>query len=163
MMEIYRHYLAALAYRFQSAVRDAPEDFGDFQAGNGVRTPKEIVRHMIQLIRFVRHSLKPPIEVESTEPKTFDEAIEGFHGALLLLDKLFADSEKQFDGDNLLKLLQGPLADAITHIGQLATLRRIAGAPIPGENFVAVRVEIGNVGADQKLARNDKNQGSSKR
>src|SRR2546426_11302508 len=40
--------------------------------------------------------------------------------------------------------LQGPIADALTHIGQIA-MRRLAGAPIKGESYFAAEILIGRV------------------
>jgi hypothetical protein len=47
------------------------------------------------------------------------------------------------------KLFQGPIADALTHVGQIAMLRRMAGCPVRGENYFVAPIEIGRVGAEQ--------------
>jgi hypothetical protein len=47
------------------------------------------------------------------------------------------------------RLLQGPFSDAMTHAGQLALLRRLAGAPVPPENFIVANIESNRLGPDQ--------------
>ncbi len=134
-----QHFLAALAYRTQKALRGAPAGFGDFRAAINVRTPHELVWHMTGVIGYARTFLHggrfaPP------RLATLDEEIARFHATLAALAADFADAsltasirDEQF--------LQGPLSDAMTHVGQLAMLRRLAGSPVPPENFVFARVE----------------------
>ena len=50
------------------------------------------------------------------------------------------------------RLFQGPVADALTHVGQIAMLRRMAVCPISGENYFVAQIETGRVGADQAAA-----------
>ena len=99
-----RHFLAAIAYRTQKALRDAPTDFGEFRAAPKVRTPHELVRHMDSVLGYSR---------------TF--------------------------------FIGGPFSDAMTHAGQLALLRRLAGSPIASENFVFARVSAEHLGPVQPL------------
>ncbi len=47
------------------------------------------------------------------------------------------------------KLFQGPIADAFTHVGQLAMLRRQFGAPVRGEDYFRADIAPGRVGAEQ--------------
>jgi len=142
-----QHFLAALAYRTQKALRGAPAGFANFRAGINTRTPNELVWHMTSVIGYARTmfhggSFDPPAL------PTFAAEIERFHATLEQLRDDLADpgltatiSDQQ--------LLQGPLADAMTHAGQLAMLRRLAGSPVASENFIFARIDSANVGAAQ--------------
>lgn len=142
-----RHFLAALAYRTQKALRGAPAGFGEFRAGPNVRTPRELLWHMTGVIGYARTMLRggdfaPPALASLAED------VGRFHATLEALRDDFADpslaariTDEQF--------LQGPLADAMTHAGQLAMLRRFAGDPVPSENFVFAHVSADNVGPAQ--------------
>src|ERR1700710_642283 len=108
-----RHFLAALAYRTQKALRDAPPEFADFRAAPLVRTPHELVRHMDSVLGYSRTcflggTYHPPTFTELPAPQGLTPEI----------------------------LLQGPFSDAMPHAGQLALLRRLAGSPVPPEDFI---------------------------
>lgn len=142
-----RHFLAALAYRTQKALRGAPDDFADFRAGTNVRTPKELVWHMTSVIGYARTMLHGGTFDPPAVP-TFAAEVERFHETLEALRDDFGNpaltptiSDQQF--------LQGPLADAMTHAGQLALLRRLAGSPVASENFIFASIDAANVGASQ--------------
>lgn len=147
--DVLRHFLAALAYRFQTAIRGTPPGFGDFDAGHGVRPPAEIVRHMTHVLQYAHRRFAPAADVEPPSELPFAEEVARFHEALAVVDRDLVEHLDEVDEDVVLRLLQGPLADAMTHAGQLAMLRRMAGAPIPGQSFSAADVEIGRVGPDQ--------------
>jgi hypothetical protein len=142
-----QHFLAALAYRTQKALRGAPEAFGEFRAGTNVRTPHELIWHMTGVIGYARTMIRGG---RFTPPRlaTFAQEIARFHETLAALHADFADpsltasiSDDQF--------LQGPLSDAMTHAGQLAMLRRLAGSPVASENFIFATIQSDNVSADQ--------------
>ena len=145
--QLLQHFLAALAYRTQKALRGAPESFANFRVGPTSRTPKELVWHMTSVIGYARTMLHGG-RFTPTEVATFDDEIARFHDTLALLSADFADasleariSDRQF--------LQGPLSDAMTHAGQLAMLRRLAGSPVASENFIFAQVRAENVSANQ--------------
>src|SRR5687768_6139482 len=145
--KLLRHFLAALAYRTQKALRGEPSEFADFRAGTHVRTPHELVWHMTGVIGYARTMLHggkfvPP------RLETFAEEIVRFHDTLAALREDFANSAltAQISDD---QFLQGPLSDAMTHAGQLAMLRRMAGSPVPSENFIFASIDGENVSADQ--------------
>lgn len=142
-----QHFLAALAYRTQKAVRGAPPDYGDFDAGAKVRTPHELMWHMTGLIGYARTMLHGG-EFTPERLPTFDAEIERFHATLGQLLHDFANesltariTDQQF--------LQGPLADAMTHVGQLAMLRRLHGVPVAAENFIFANIDTENVSSKQ--------------
>ena len=142
-----RHFLGALAYRTQKALRGAPDDFATFDTGGGVRTPMELVRHMASVLGYARTffvggSYWPePLD-------TFEEEIERFHENLSDLRNEL-DSGKPLIGTNEERMLQGPFSDAMTHAGQLAMLRRLHGQPVPSENFILADVSAENVSSKQ--------------
>ncbi|MFQ5747345.1 MAG: hypothetical protein ACE5HF_09030 [Gemmatimonadota bacterium] len=142
-----RHFLAALAYRTGKAVRDAPPDYPDFRAAPGVRTPHEILRHMTSVLGYARTFFEGG-EWRPGRLPTFEAEIDRFHDVLASLSEHLA-SDAPLRGTTPERLLQGPLADAMTHAGQLAMLRRLSGSPIPPENFILADVDAENVGPDQ--------------
>ena len=148
-----RHVLATLAYRFQKAVRGAPESFTELDAGHGIRTPREIVHHMNGVLGYLREGVArgdPDAWYDHPELDLAGE-IAALHASLHELDDLLT-AERDWNVDTLHRMIQGPLADALTHVGQLALLRRVAGDPIPAENFFKADVTIGRVGPDQPPA-----------
>ena len=145
--EVLRHFLAALAYRIQKALRGAPPEFAQFEAGNQVRTPMELLRHMTSVLGYARTKFREgPYRAEALE--TFPDEIERFHGMLQdLSDHLRAGDP--LPGTTPEQLLQGPFSDAMTHAGQLAMLRRLSGSPVPPENFIVADIGPSNLGTDQ--------------
>ncbi|HEU4509230.1 MAG TPA: hypothetical protein VFR78_13370 [Pyrinomonadaceae bacterium] len=146
--KLLNHFLAALAYRTQKALRGAPEGFGSFRVIDGVRTPAELVRHMTSVLGYARthfiggHYWPEPLE-------TLDEEIERFHETLGTLAQHLRDGDQLLNGMSEERLLQGPFSDAMTHAGQLALLRRLAGAPVPPENFIVASIKEDHLGPDQ--------------
>ncbi|GAC1516111.1 MAG: hypothetical protein NVS1B4_09450 [Gemmatimonadaceae bacterium] len=144
---VLQHFLAALAYRTQKALRGAPPGFADFNAGVNVRTPHELVWHMTGLIGYARTMFHGG-DFEPPRLSTFADEVNRFHATLAALRDDFGDatlstriSDEQF--------LQGPLADAMTHVGQIALLRRLAGSPVPSENFIFAGITAANLTVDQ--------------
>jgi hypothetical protein len=146
-----RHFLAALAYRTQKALRDAPEGFAQFDAGSMIRTPKELLRHMTSVLDYARSCFRGSRERPEPLP-TFGEEIRRFHDVLEDLS-VHLEADDPLDDVSPEQLLQGPFSDAMTHAGQLALLRRLYGSPIPPENFVFADVDVSNVGEDQPKPR----------
>ena len=142
-----QHFLAALAYRTQKALRGAPESFGEFRAGTHVRTPHELIWHMTGVIGYARTMLHGGRFTPPGLP-TFAEEVARFHETLAALHTDFADTSltAQITDE---QFLQGPLSDAMTHAGQLAMLRRLAGSPIASENFIFATITSTNVSAEQ--------------
>ena len=143
-----RHFLAALAYRTQKALRDAPDDFGSFVPTTGVRSPKELVRHMTSVLGYARTYFIGGRYWPDPLPSLADE-VTRFHQMLEDLGQDLSSGTQLCEGMTEEQLLQGPLADAMTHAGQLAMLRRFAGAPVAPENFIVANIQSGNVGPQQ--------------
>ena len=145
--EMLRHFLAALAYRTQKALRDAPEGFALFDAGHGVRTPHEMICHMRSVLGYARTFFIGGT-YDRPVPDVFEEDVNAFHEMLEDLSGRFERGE-EFQGITEEKFLQGPFSDAMTHAGQLAMLRRLHENPVPSENFIYADVSVKNVSADQ--------------
>lgn len=143
-----RHFLAALAYRTQKALRGSPAGFGAFRPLEGVRTPAELVRHMTSVLGYARTLFVGGTYRPEPLP-TLEAEIERFHGMVEMLAEHLSNGDHLNDGISPEQLLQGPLADAMTHAGQLALLRRLAGAPIPPENFVFADIDPSRLGPGQ--------------
>lgn len=142
--QVLRHFLATLAYRFQKTVKDAPTPFATLDLGNGVREPLALVWHMNGVLGFARNVLATGDKGHNHVPKlSWQAQLDLFHQTLSELDTLLR--EHSYDPALLERLLQGPLADVMTHIGQLALLRRMAGAPIWGENFFQADIRAGQL------------------
>ena len=142
-----RHFLAALAYRTQKALRGAPDGFADFSAGSEVRTPVELVRHMASVLGYARTFFVGGSYWPDPLP-TFNDEIERFHENLALLrDELEAGTPLAGITDE--RMLQGPFSDAMTHAGQLAMLRRLHGKPVRSENFIYADVKHENMTSNQ--------------
>ena len=142
-----RHFLAALAYRTQKALRGAPDDFADFRPTRGVRTPHELLFHMTNVIGY-GHTFFVGGESRPTMLPTFADEINRFHRVL----ESFAehlDKETELVDTTPEKMLQGPFSDAMTHAGQLAMLRRLHGSAVRPENFIVADIDSQNLGPDQ--------------
>jgi hypothetical protein len=150
--EMLRHFLAALAYRTQKALRDAPEGFGDFQAPGQVRTPAQLVMHMTSVLGYARTFLVGGQYWPDPLPSLHDE-IARFHEMLADLAGHLERRTPLLQGMTPERLLQGPFADAMTHAGQLALLRRLAGVPVAPENFVVADIDKKRLGRDQPAPR----------
>jgi hypothetical protein len=145
---VLRHFLAALAYRTQKALRGAPPEFGNFQAGPGVRTPVELVRHMTSVLGYARTFFGGGRYWPDALPSLDDEIVR-FHQMVGHLAAHIECDTPLARGMMLERLLQGPLSDAMTHAGQLGMLRRLAGSPVPPENFIEAEIEAGRLDVDQ--------------
>ncbi|HXJ29943.1 MAG TPA: DinB family protein [Gemmatimonadales bacterium] len=142
------HFLAALAYRTQKALRDAPAGFGDFRPQDGVRSPVELVRHMTSVLGYAC-TLFTGGRYRPDPLPTLDAEIARFHQMIERLAGHIESTASLGEGVTTGQLLQGPLADAMTHVGQLAMLRRLAGAPVQPENFVFAEIDPARLGRDQ--------------
>jgi hypothetical protein len=148
-----RHSLATIAYRGSKAMRGATEEFARFRATNSCRTPAELLAHLGDLMDWSLSQAQGAPRWQESAVLPWDEGKARFFASLKSFDDYLAsDAPVQFSAE---RLLQGPIADALTHIGQLAMLRRIAGAPIRGENLVAAEITEGRVGEEQAAPRRE--------
>jgi len=144
--ELLRHFLAAIAYRTQKALRGGPEHYPTFSAGNRARTPVELVRHMTGLMGYVRTFFKGGSYRPEPLP-TFKDEVARLHTMLDDVGELLASGAPCSISTE--QLLQGPFADTMTHVGQLAMLRRLADSPVAPENFIYADIQADRLHADQ--------------
>jgi hypothetical protein len=141
------HFLAVLAYRTQKALRGAPPEFELFEAGNQVRSPTELVRHMTRVLDYARTCFAGGT-YRHMPPGTLTDETLRFHAVLEDLATLLNSGTPLRDVTEE-QLLQGPFCDAMTHAGQLAVLRRLAGVPIPPESFIDAGIQRERLGPNQ--------------
>lgn len=147
-IEVLRHTVASLAYRAARAVEDAPASFAGFEGGG--RRPDQILAHMGDLFDWaVSMAVGKPAWKNST-PLPWAEECARFFATLAAFDAVLAGEEPLKAPVD--RLFQGPVADALTHVGQLAMLRRMAGCATRGENFYVAAIEVGKVGPAQAAA-----------
>jgi hypothetical protein len=146
-----RHTVATLAYRAGKAVRDAPPHFAAFAVAPGSRTPAQILAHMGDLFDWALLMAKGKHLWRDSTPLAWDREVARFFAALAAFDAHLASDEQL--GSSIERLLQGPVADALTHTGQLTMLRRLAGSPVKGENYAKAAIDAGTVGLMQAAPR----------
>lgn len=145
--EILRHIVATIAYRGGKAIRDVPAGFAEVRAGPGSRSAIEILAHVGDLFDWCLGLADGEHRWSNTPSTVWEEQVDRFHAGLSAMDSRFASDEEL--GMEASRLIQGPLADSLTHIGQIALLRGIAESPVRGENYFKAAVEVGRVGRDQ--------------
>jgi hypothetical protein len=151
--QLLRHTLATAAYRGGKALRGAPETFASFRAGDSTRTPAKILAHIGDLFDWGLSMARGETAWHNSAPLAWDAEIARFHASLKNLDDYLASPEPlRASAENL---FQGPVADALTHIGQIAMLRRLAGCPIKGENYFKAEIAAGRVGPEQSASRHE--------
>lgn len=149
--EFLRHTLATLAYRAGKALRDAPESFADYRAGDTSRKPAQILAHLGDLmewsLRLAQSSESWRSAWRSVPPQEWSADVDRFFAALKALDDFLQTAQPLAMSPEL--LFQGPIADALTHVGQLAMLRRLSGAPSKSEVLLLSEIVAGRVGLNQ--------------
>lgn len=143
-----RHTLATLAYRAAKALRGAPATFGIFRIGTTTRTPAEILAHMGDLMDWALTMAQGRTQWRNAPVQPWSDDVHRLFAGITALDSYLA-SGVAFETRILHQLFQGPIADALTHTGQLTLLRRLADAPIKGESYNRALIAIGQTGLDQ--------------
>lgn len=146
-----RHTVATVAYRGGKALRGAPASFASFSAGGKTRTPAQILAHIGDLFDWALSLAKGRHAWKDSSALPWEQEIARFHTALESFDAYLASGESL--GASPEKLFQGPIADALTHVGQIAILRRLAESPVRGENYYRAEIEAGRVGQNQAVPR----------
>lgn len=144
-VDLLRHTLATVAYRGGKAVRNAPDSFADFDGAG--RSPVKILAHIGDLFDWALSMADGSRQWHDSTPLPWTLEVNRFFTALKKFDDYLA-SGKAVQAP-IEKLFQGPVADALTHVGQLAMMRRLAACPISGENYFVAEVVLGRVGPDQ--------------
>jgi len=148
-IELLRHTVATLAYRAAKAIRDAPQSFTHFKPGPTSKTPVEILAHMGDLFDWALTLIQGDGKWRTAVPLPWDQECVRFFASLQKFDQALANQPSQMD---IAKIFQGPIADALTHTGQLTMLRRLAGCPMKGEAYPAADIVMGRVGFQQTPA-----------
>jgi len=141
-----RHFLASIAYHATKAIKDAPSNYPNFSLGKGVRTPREILSHISGVLTYA-HSFYVRYDNTWLTLEPWDSEVDRLYSTLSKLDHSMSEGSPK--GITEEQLLQGPLSDSMAHIGQLLILRRLAGSPLPSENFIHADIHVGRVGPDQ--------------
>jgi hypothetical protein len=136
-----------LAYRGGKVLRDAPADFSAFTPGGEGRSAGAILAHIGDLLDWALSMASGQSKWHNSKTQAWNEDVDRFHAALSAFDAYLASDQPLHT--STAKLFQGPVADALTHVGQLAMMRRLAGAAIKGENYFVADIAVGRVGADQ--------------
>lgn len=152
-LALLRHTLATLAYRGGKAVRGAPDSFGAFHLAATSRTPVQILAHIGDLLDWALSLARGAEAWHGSPPRAWPDEVSRFFDALERLDAQLAS--QPLAKVSVEQLFQGPIADALTHVGQLALLRRLAGAPIRGENYLRAGIAAGRVGPEQDASRTE--------
>lgn len=145
-----RHALATLAYRAGKTVRGTPEEFAKYRSAPESPTPLEILSHMGDLMDWALRMAQGEPRWTTATPLPWEQEIARFHESVSALDR-YLESGAPISWDPG-RLFQGGIADALTHTGQLAMLRRLSGYKMKGENYSRADIVIGRVGNDQTPA-----------
>lgn len=144
--EVLRHLLATVAYRGGLAVTDAPDGFGTFRAHETTRTPGELLAHIGDLLEGSLHLVKGNLVHIASAPLPWEEEITRFFSVVKELDRYLASEAPLACAVE--KLVQGPVGDALTHVGQIVMLRRISGSPIRSAAYFTADIVPGEVTQD---------------
>jgi hypothetical protein len=151
--QLLRHTVATLAYRGGKTLRGAPDSFADFQVREGTRTPAQILAHIGDLMDWACSQAKGAEEWHSSAPLPWPHEVDRFFAAVKAFDDYLAS---QAPLETLTeRLFQGAVADALTHVGQLAMLRRLASSPVKGENYARAEIEAGRVSPERTPPRRE--------
>lgn len=148
-----RHLLATLAYRASKVLRDAPPEFTAFKSPTGTRQPVLIVAHMGDLMDWALTIARGDYVWKPGGSEDWHVEVQRFFAGVAALDAQLAASDPPTGAGE--KLIQGPLADALTHVGQLAMLRGMAGAAIRPESYAKADIVVGRVGMEQAQPRRE--------
>ncbi len=148
-----RHTLATVAYRGGKALRGAPEGFAAFQVGETSRTPVRILAHIGDLFDWALSMAKGQETWRDSEPLPWAEEVKRFFATLHAFDDFLAAEPPPAASAE--RLFQGPVADALTHVGQIAFLRRLAASPVKGENYARADIRVGRLGSEQSAPRRE--------
>ncbi len=148
-ISLLRHTLATLAYRALRSLQPAPADFSNFRAAANSRSAGEILAHMGDLLEWSLRHVESDGAWGMVPPSNWEADMDRFFGALTKLDQALQERGEAVPDDVARRLLQGPIADALTHVGQLTLLRGLAGAPLQGENYYVAGIAIGRTTATQ--------------
>lgn len=146
-----RHTIATLAYRAEKVLRDVPEGFSGFTPSPTSRSALALVAHLGDLMEWGARTARGSMRWVPVPQSSWDAAVERFFAALADLDAAIVETPDEVRRHEL--VFQGPIADALTHVGQLALMRGMLRAPVRPESYARARIVVGRVGRDQDAAR----------
>ncbi|HBD07823.1 MAG TPA: hypothetical protein DCZ69_06135 [Syntrophobacteraceae bacterium] len=152
-LSMLRHTVATVAYRAAKTLRQAPEGFGDFRIKENSRSPVEILAHIGDLFDWALSIGEGKEAWREAVPRSWDQEIVRFFSSVEKFDLFLSKSPTIACSPD--RLFQGPVADALTHIGQLAMLRRLYGSAVKGENYFKAEIVAGRVGPEQTAPRRE--------
>jgi len=141
-----RHTLATLAYRARKPLLCAPSGFATYHPAVGTRSPGEILAHIGDLLDWALSMVDDKVEWHDSKPLLWDDEVARFYAAMQALDERLVSPPANLPAE---KIFQGPIADALTHIGQISMLRRMAGSAVRGESYFRANISVGHVGPEQ--------------
>jgi hypothetical protein len=151
--QLLRHTVATLAYRAQKALHGAPPEFASYRLSPASRTPLEILSHLGDLMEWAERMAHGEYRWTPVPQHDWEAASDRFFQGLLALDAAISTSPlSEYPAD---VIFQGPIADALTHVGQLSMLRGVAGAPVRPESYARAEIQIGRVGKEQSAERKE--------
>jgi hypothetical protein len=148
-----RHTVATVAYRGGKVLKGSPDGFATFRVGETSKNPTQILAHICDLFDWALSMAKGQETWRDSEPLPWAGQVERFYAALSAFDDCLATDVPLATSAE--RLFQGPVADALTHVGQIAFLRRLAGSPVRGENYSRADITVGRVGSDQPAPRRE--------
>lgn len=151
--ELLRHLIATLIYRAKFAILDSPENFAEFKIGETIRTPGELLAHIGDLLEGSLYLMKGEFVYLNSAPLPWNEEIKRFFTAAKEFDAYLASDEPL--AQTIEKIVQGPISDTLTHVGQIVMLRRAAGAPVQAESYFAAEIVPGEIEKEFSSAFND--------
>ena len=141
--ELLRHLTATLTYRANVAISDAPANFAAFKIGETLRTPGEILAHLGDLLEGSLSLIKGELVYLNSAPLPWNQEVERFFTATTEFDSYLASDAPL--NQPIEKIMQGPISDALTHVGQIIMLRRAAGAPVRAESYFTADIVAGDI------------------
>jgi hypothetical protein len=141
--ELFRHLVATLAFRAKIAILDAPVEFAHFKINETIRTPGETLAHMGDLLQGSLYLMKGEFVRLNSAPLPWEDEVKRFFSAVKEFDSYLVSDAPL--AQPIEKIIQGPISDALTHVGQIVMLRRIAGAPIRVESYFTVEIIPGKM------------------
>lgn len=145
--QLLRHTVATLAYRAGKVLRDVPADFAAFRLSPASRSAVEILSHMVDLMGWAERLARGEYRWEAGGVDDWTTAVDRFFAGLAAVDAALADTTLAPYPAGV--MFQGPIADALTHVGQLAMMRGVAGEPVRPESYARATIETGRVGREQ--------------
>jgi hypothetical protein len=141
--ELFRHLVATLAFRVKVAISDTQPDFAAFKISETIRTPNEILAHLGDLLEGSLFLMKGEFVVLNSEPLAWREEVKRFFSAVGEFDSYLASDAPL--AQPIEKITQGPIADALTHVGQIVMMRRAAGNPVKAESYFTAEIVPGKM------------------